>query len=95
MKMVLVEWEDAALLDSGTWVNRADAEPSKAVIFHSLGWLYELSPEAVTLTDTANPDFMSPRNRIPVGMVRKLLEFDPSSGKALAIPKPKRKRTPR
>lgn len=91
MKLVLVEWEDAALIDSGTWVDRQGAEASKPVIFQSVGWLYELAPDAVTITDTTGADLMSPRNRIPIGMVRKLVEFNPAAGKP--VPTPKRKRT--
>jgi len=85
MKVVSLVWEDAGDLDEGPWASRADAQPSVPFIFHQVGYLYELTPEAVVLTACIGEEQMGPRSRIPMGMVRSLTELSP--GKPVAIPK--------
>lgn len=88
MKLVLIEWEDASIADEGTWVNRADLEAPKVVIFRQVGWLLGISPTEVVLTAAVGDDLIAPRDRIPLGMVRSIVELDP--GKRVALPKRKR-----
>ena len=92
MKLVMVEWEDASVVDSETWVHKEGMAPAPAVVFHTVGWLHELTHEAVVLTDTTGKDHIGPRQRIPAGMVRRITEFGPDNGTPLLIPKKKRKR---
>lgn len=91
MKMVLVEWEDASVLDSEPWVDKATAPDPKPRIFFQVGWLVSMDAEAIVLCHAADEDTTSTRERIPTGMVRRILEFNPSSGTPLKIPKRKRK----
>lgn len=92
MKVVLLVWEDAAELDEGPWTFRADAKPSAPVIFHQVGFLFELTPEAVVLTACVGEEQMGTRSRIPMGMVRSLTELTP--GEPVAKPKRRKPRKP-
>jgi hypothetical protein len=90
MKLVAVVWEDAAELDEGPWADRASAKPSTPVIFHQVGYLFELTPDAVVLTACIGEEQMGPRSRIPAGMVRSLTEL--LHGEPVAIPKRRKSR---
>jgi hypothetical protein len=90
MKPVLLIWEDAGDLDEGPWTERKEAKPSEPFIFHQVGYLYELTPEAVVLTQCVGTDQMSPRTRIPIGMVRSLVELN--EGQPVKIPKKRTKK---
>ena len=90
MKIVHLVWEDAGELDEGPWADRASAKPSTPFIFHQVGYLFELTAEAVVLTACVGEEQMGPRSRIPMGMVKSLTEL--VSGKPVAIPKRRRSR---
>jgi hypothetical protein len=90
MKPVLCVWEDASDLDDGPWTFRKDAKPSEPVIFHQVGYLYEITADAVVLTQCVGVDQMSPRTRIPAGMVRSLVEL--TEGTPVKIPKKRTKK---
>jgi hypothetical protein len=90
VKLVHLVWEDASELDEGPWAFRADAKPSHPCIFHQVGYLYELTPEAVVLTACIGEEQMGPRSRIPIGMVRSLVELLP--GEPVKIPKQRKAR---
>jgi hypothetical protein len=92
MKLVHLCWEDAGDLDEGPWTFRADAKPSTPFIFHQVGFLYELTPEAVVLTACVGEEQMGPRSRIPMGMVKSLTEL--TAGEPVAIPKRRKPRKP-
>lgn len=85
MKLVKCVWEDAGDLDDGPWVTRSEAKASTPFIFHQVGYLYELTPEAVVLTSCVGEEQMAVRSRIPVGMVRSLVEL--KEGPPVRIPK--------
>ena len=89
MKKVLCVWEDAGQLESGSWVFRKDLEPSAPHIFNQVGYLFEITPEAVVLTEAFNDEQIAPRTRIPIGMVRRLVEL--VEGKAVKLPRKVRK----
>ena len=89
MKRVEVVWEDASDLDEETWVPRAGASKPEPTIFHQIGYLYELAPDAVTLTACVGSDHMAGRSRIPAGMVKSIREL--IEGEPVKIPKRKRK----
>jgi hypothetical protein len=91
LRLVRVVWEDASVVDDGTWVTRADAPPPEAVIFNDLGWLLDLTPEHVVLSASVGRLLMGPRLRIPAGMVKSITEFDVQSGTPVSIPKKRRK----
>ena len=88
MTPVLLVWEDAHDLDDGPWTDRKEAKPSEPCIFHQVGYLYELTHEAVVLTQCVGDEVMSPRTRIPIGMVRSLVEL--TEGSPVKIPKKRR-----
>ena len=88
-RLVLVEWEDASVVDSGTWADRTDAPPALPIVFQQVGWLLELTPGHVVLTSALHKDTMAPRDRIPLGMVRSIIAFDPSAG--VPVKKPRKR----
>lgn len=90
MKLVKVVWEDAQDLDDGPWAYRKDAKPSEPCIFHQVGYLYELTPEAVVLTHCVGDEQMAPRSRIPAGMVKSLVEL--KEGQPVKLPRKRGKR---
>jgi hypothetical protein len=92
VKLVCLVWEDAGDLDEGPWAWRSEAKPSTPFIFHQVGYLYELTPDAVVLTACMGEDQMGPRSRIPIGMVRSLTEL--LHGEPVAIPKRRKPRKP-
>ena len=92
MRLVLVVWEDASQVDDSTWVDRASAPKAHAVIFHQVGWLESIDETAVVLTTAVSDQIMAARDRIPLGMVKTILELDPATGVPVALPKKKRKR---
>jgi hypothetical protein len=86
-----VEWEDASVVDDGTWVDRATAPKPEPVIFQQVGWLIEITAEHLVLASCLSAEIMSARDRIPRGMVRSVHTFDPSFGELMKLPR-KRKR---
>ena len=90
MKLVYVVWDDASTVDDGTWVDRKDAKPAMPTIFHQVGYLHALTPLEIVLTYCVGDDFMAPRSRIPIGMVRKLVEL--TEGEPVKIPKQRKAR---
>lgn len=90
MRLVLCIWEDAADTDEGPWVDRKDAARVVPVIFHQVGWLYELRPDVVVLTACMGEEQMGVRSQIPIGMVRKLVEL--TEGLPVKIPKQRKAR---
>ena len=85
MKLVRVIWEDACDLDDGPWTFRKDAKASEPVIFHQVGYLHEITAEAVVLTACVGVDQMGVRSRIPAGMVKSIVEL--VEGEPVKIPK--------
>lgn len=76
-KIVLVEWEDASVLDNETWVDRATAPVATATVFSQVGHLLEDTPDHVVLTCTIGDKLMGARTRIPRGMVRSITVLEP------------------
>ena len=86
MRLVLLVWEDAAIVDDGPWVER-EAPVTKPVIFHQVGWLQEVTNEAIVLTHAVGDHAMAARDRIPRGMVKTILQLDPDAGVPLKLPR--------
>ena len=72
-RLVLVEWEDASATDPQTWVDRESAAPMPAVIFQQAGWLIEQTADHVILSCALSETMMAARDRIPMGMVRRIV----------------------
>ena len=89
MRPVLVVWTDAVRLDEGTWTDRDGASKPEAMVFHQVGYVYEHTPEGLTLTAAVSSNQMAPRDFIPAGMILKLVEL--VEGEPVKIPKRKRK----
>jgi hypothetical protein len=69
--LVLVEWEDATLIDSeDTWVDRNEPTAYTPHVMQSVGFLLFDGPEGIILTDTLSPHVQAPRDQIPRGMIR-------------------------
>lgn len=75
---VMVEWEDASVLDSETWVARASASEAKATVFFQVGFLLEDTKDHVVLTEALGETLMGARTRIPRGMVRSVTPLTPA-----------------
>lgn len=83
MKLVLIVWHDAADVDSGTWVDRKDAPKHVPVIFHQVGYIYEVTKDEIHLTSCVGAETMAPRTAIPRGMVKKIVEL--TEGKPVKV----------
>ncbi len=93
LKLVRVMWEDASVVDTDTWVDRATMPPATPMVFDSVGWLIELTPEHVVLSDCVGAQHIGPRLRLPLGMVKQIVEFHVDSGHPVRLPR--RKGAPR
>lgn len=89
MKLVLAVWEDASEADEGPWALR-DVKPAEVILFHQVGYIFSLTAEALELTYCVGEHQMAPRTRIPIGMVRKLVEL--TEGEPVKIPKQRKAR---
>lgn len=90
MKVVCCIWEDAVELDDGPWAERSELKPNIPTIFHQVGYLCEITADSVVLTEAVGEKYMAPRCRIPIGMVRSLVELVP--GKPVRLPKQRKAR---
>ena len=90
LRLVRIVWEDASIVDSGTWVQRFDLPTPDVIVFDQVGYLFELTTEHVVISSCVGKDLIGPRDRIPIGMVRSIQEFDQAVGKAVPIPKKRR-----
>ncbi len=90
MKLVMVTWEDCSVADDATWVPVEGLKPAAPMIFHTVGWLQELTADHVVVTCTVGETLMGARTRIPAGMVRAIREADPASFKPVKMPRRKK-----
>jgi hypothetical protein len=90
MRLVLCVWEDASDVDEGPWTDRAGAKPGEPVVFHQVGYVFALTSECIEMTCSVSVDHMAPRSRIPIGMVRKLVEL--TEGVPVKIPRTRKAR---
>lgn len=75
--IVMVEWEDAFVVDDGAaW---ADNKPAayKPQIFQSVGFLVLDVPEGVHLTQAWSPNMIAVRDQIPRAMIRSITPLGP------------------
>ncbi len=92
LKLVRVQWEDASVADDSVWVAKEGLPPPEMIVFDQVGYLLELNDSHIVLTSCVGRTMLAARDRIPIGMVRKIVEFDQTSGKPVRIPKPRAKR---
>lgn len=85
-RLVLVEWEDASVVDDSTWVAKKNMPEAHPIIFQQVGWLLEWTPAHLVMTEAMGDEMMAARNRIPSGMVRSVHVFDAADGKKLKRP---------
>ena len=74
-EMVLVEWEDAARLDSETWADNVPMSEAKPVVFQTLGYLLYSDEHRIVVTGSWSKDTIGPRDQIPRGMIRSMLKL--------------------
>lgn len=77
MELVYVEWEDASAVDEPGWVDRATAPVPVKHVFKQVGFIVDIDLEAIVLTEAYTDTTMSPRTRIPMGMIRRWVDLDP------------------
>ncbi len=86
----MVTWEDCSVADDETWVALDGIKPAEPMYFNTVGWLQELTAEHVVLTCTVGKTHIGARTRIPAGMVRTFVEFDPSNRRPVKVPRKKK-----
>ena len=91
LRLVRVIWEDASIVDDGTWVDRSTTTKPEAIVFDQIGWLMELTSEHVVLSSCVGRTLMGARDRIPAGMVRSIHEYETESGEPVKVPKKRKK----
>lgn len=72
--MVLVVWEDAAVLDDDRWAYAEEHKYDPAII-HTVGYLLHRSKAGIIITGSWCPDHTGPRDQIPAGMIRKVTKL--------------------
>ena len=77
--LVLVEWEDARVMDSDTWVPNEGAHAYAPQIHHQVGFLLSKTRRGLVLASTWSPEMTSARDSIPAGMVRSITHLRPSA----------------
>lgn len=70
--LVLVEWEDAQGLDTGSWAHEDDDQKYEPLIMHSVGFVLFDGDPGIILTATYSTACIAPRDQIPRGMIRKV-----------------------
>jgi hypothetical protein len=71
--LVLVQWEDATILDSGPWtVAPEPGLPYTPRIFYQVGFLIGDQAEGIQLCEAWSDDVIAPRTQIPRGMIREI-----------------------
>ncbi len=77
MELVYIEWEDASGVDAEMgWVD-IDTAPEPIVhLMRQAGFVTAIDLDAVVLTEAYGPHGMSPRTRIPLGMIRRWVDLD-------------------
>jgi hypothetical protein len=74
--LVLVQWEDATLLDHGAWAENKDHKYAPK-LFISVGFLLYEGKEGVILTSAWSVDTVATRDQIPKGMIRSIKRLKP------------------
>ena len=74
-ELVLVEWEDAADIDSDAWVDNEPIENSAPVIFQTVGFLLYMDMARLIITSSWSPSIVGMRTQIPLGMVRRMVNL--------------------
>jgi hypothetical protein len=70
--MVLVEWEDALVVDDGAaWVENKPAEYSPHIV-QSVGFLVLDDPQGIQITQAWHPKLIAVRDQIPRAMIRSI-----------------------
>lgn len=70
-QLVLVEWEDASVLDSAAWADNENHN-YKPKHFFSIGFLLYDGKEGIILTSAWSQETVAARDQIPRGMIRKV-----------------------
>jgi hypothetical protein len=74
--LVLVQWEDATLLDLEPWAVNKDHTYSPK-LFTSVGFLLYDGKEGLILTSAWSVDTVAARDQIPRGMIRSIKRLKP------------------
>lgn len=75
-ELVLVEWEDAKLLDNETtWVSADTKSEYSPLIVRQVGFVLEDSEQGLILTHALSDAVMAPRDQIPRSMIRRIVKL--------------------
>lgn len=78
--LVLVQWEDAKVVDDSAWVENKDHDYKPHIVYQT-GFLLADTPEGVILTQAWNPSLVGARDQIPRGMIRSVVYLHPKKRK--------------
>jgi hypothetical protein len=70
-RLVLVEWEDAKVVDDAVWAENKPAEYLPHIV-QQVGFLVYDGPEGIHLTQAWHPRFVAARDQIPRAMIRSI-----------------------
>lgn len=79
--IVMVEWEDAKVVDQGAvWVENEPADYAPHLVT-SVGFLVLDAPEGIQLTQAWNPKLIAARDQIPRAMIRSITALVAKKGR--------------
>ena len=77
--LVLVEWEDAKVLDDGgPWAVNAPTDYRPHLV-QQVGFLMLDAPEGIHLTPAWHPELIAARDQIPRAMIRRIVPLAPAA----------------
>lgn len=74
--LVMVEWEDAKVIDDGAWAHN-EPTPYAPHIVIQVGFLVLDEPAGVQLTQAWHPKLIAARDQIPRAMIRSITPLGP------------------
>lgn len=69
--LVLLEWEDAKVIDNGAWAENVSHD-YKPHIFLQVGFLLSSNEHGVVLTQAWHPELVAARDQIPLACIRSM-----------------------
>ena len=81
--VVMVQWEDAKVMDDGPWASNKGHDYSPHIVFQ-VGFLLSDTEQGVILSQGWHPDIVAARDQIPRGMIRSITYLEPVKAKKKA-----------
>lgn len=75
-RLVLVEWEDARIVEGGPWVENKERPYTPHLVLQA-GFLTLDTPEGIHIVSAWHPEITSPPDQIPRAMIRRIMDLGP------------------